>query len=67
MDSRDDGAILAEDLPPDEVLAAMKRISPQQDAAYHANFRFWEANKERARLHPAAFADEILSGETFAP
>jgi hypothetical protein len=50
------------DVPPDEVMAAMKQISPIKDKTYEANYAYWEANKERARLHPEAFAEEIISG-----
>ncbi len=57
--------IEAPDVPPDAVLAAMKRISPIKDPAYEANWAYWEANKEKARLHPDAFADEILTGAVY--
>lgn len=51
------------DVPPSVVLAAMKQISPIEDATYRANWAYWEKNKERAAAHPDAFADEILKGE----
>ena len=53
--------------PPDEVMAAMKAISPVRDKTYEANWAYWEANKEKARLHPAAFAAEIAEGITYEP
>ena len=53
------------DVPPDAVMAAMKSISPIRDKTFEANWRYWEANKERARLHPEAFAEEILQGASF--
>lgn len=50
------------DVPPDAVMAAIKRISPTKDRTYEANYAYWEANKERAALHPDAFAEEIIAG-----
>lgn len=50
------------DVPPDVVMAAMKRISPTKDKTYEANYAYWENNKERAKAHPDAFAEEIVSG-----
>ncbi len=50
------------EVPPDEVMAAMKAISPIRDKTYDANWAYWEANKEKARLHPVAFAAEIIDG-----
>ena len=55
------------DMPPDEVMAAMKAISPTMDKTYEANWAFWERNKERAKLHPEAFADEIVRGAVWEP
>ena len=51
------------DVPPPQVLAAMRRISPSDDAAFRANWAYWEKNKQTASDHPDAFADEILKGE----
>jgi hypothetical protein len=52
------------DMPPQVVLDAMRTISPVRDKTYDANWAFWEANKERAKEHPDAFAEEILDGFT---
>jgi hypothetical protein len=50
------------DVPPDVVMAAMKKISPTKDKTYEANYAYWENNKERAAAFPKEFADEIVSG-----
>lgn len=53
------------DVPPDEVLLAMQQISPVRDKTYEANWQHWERNKERARLYPKEFAEEIIQGAVF--
>jgi hypothetical protein len=53
-----------DEMPPQVVLDAMRTISPVRDKTYDANWAFWEANKERAKEHPDAFAEEILDGFT---
>lgn len=53
--------------PPRAVLAAIKAISPTRDKTYDANWAFWEANQERAELHPDAFAEEIMQGAVYEP
>jgi hypothetical protein len=50
------------DVPPDVVMAAMRRISPTDDETFKANYRYWEQNKDRARDYPDDFAKEILEG-----
>lgn len=53
-----------DDMPPQVVLDAMRRISPYRDKTYDANWAYWEANKGRAKDHPEDFANEILEGFT---
>lgn len=55
------------DVPPDVVLAAMQQISPVPDKTYEANWAHWDRNKARAKMHPEAFAQEILEGAVFEP
>lgn len=50
------------DVPPAEVLAAIRQISPIKDKTFEANWAYWERHKAQAAQHPAAFADDILNG-----
>ena len=50
------------DFPPPQVLAAMRRISPNRDRTFDANWAYWERNKEHAAKNPEAFALDILQG-----
>ena len=50
------------DFPPPQVLAAMRRISPNRDRTFDANWAYWERNKEHAAKNPDAFALDILQG-----
>lgn len=53
--------------PPPEVMAAIQAISPTRDKTYDANWAFWERNQARAKLHPDAFAEEIMQGAVYEP
>lgn len=55
------------EVPPDEVMAAMRTISPTDDMTYQANFAYWAKNKERAKAFPKDFAREIIEGVVWEP
>jgi hypothetical protein len=57
-----DKAIPAPELPPREVMAAIRAISPRNDATFYANYRLWEENKQDAKDDPKAFAERIRRG-----
>lgn len=50
------------EMPPPEVLRAMRIISPRDDQTFKANWDLWLANKDEAAKDPAKFAERIRRG-----